>query len=51
MGNILSCFKPTKEVKRPLIKNDNYQQHDLNTTDVVFKLTNPFPEQDFICGV
>ena len=53
MGNFLSCFKPTKEVETPLIKNGNYQQqqHVLKTTEVVFKLTKPDSPQDFNRGV
>jgi hypothetical protein len=52
MGNIFSCFKPTKEVKTPLITNGNYQQqHALKTTEVVFKLTDPSSKQNFNRGV
>jgi len=53
MGNVFSCFKPTNEVERPLITNGNYQQqqHALKTTDVVFRLTDSSPKQDFNCGV
>jgi hypothetical protein len=53
MGNIFSCFKPTKEVKTPLITNGNYQQqqYGLKTTEVVFKLTKPDSPQNFSRGV
>jgi hypothetical protein len=52
MGKVFSCFKPTNEVKRPLITNGNcQQQHVLKPTDVVFKLTDSSPTQDFNCGV
>lgn len=56
MGNIFSCFKPTNEVRTPLItngcqKNGNEKQNVLKTTDVVFKLTDSSSPQDFNCGV
>lgn len=51
MGKVFSCFKPTNEVERPLITNGNYQKPALKTTDVVFKLTDSSPRQDFNCGV
>jgi len=51
MGKVFSCFKPTTDVERPLITIGNYQQSPRKTTDVVFKLTNSSPTQDFFCGV
>jgi len=51
MGKVFSCFKPTNEVERPLITNGNYQKPVLKTTDVVFKLTDSSPTQDFNYGV
>jgi len=56
MGKVFSCFKPTNEVKTPLItngyqKNGNEKQCVLKTTDVVFKLTEPPSQQDFRSGV
>lgn len=51
MGKVFSCFKPTNEVKTPLITNGNVKQHVLKTTNVIFKRTDCSLEQDFKCGV